>query len=134
MTHVDKTVQNISLAIQAGDQPATDNYTPAPVHFDFIYGIETNGLTPFELTLHELEPGESTTIELKGTAMEEYFGNLLVPFSRSIRLRLIPNRLYLHITLKKCRNATPREIVRAMAQSVGYGGGCGGGDCGCGCD
>lgn len=131
MTPNDKVVSNISLSLLAGDNPETYNLSPAPVSFDFIFGIETSGLTPFELILNEMRTGESTSIELAGNDLESFFGNLFQSFCKVISLHHIPDILFLQVTLEKCAEASPREIVQAMAKSVGHGG-CGGG-CGCGC-
>ena len=133
MLQTDKTVKKISLAVQAGDSPGTYNYTKEPAALEFIYGIESAGLTPFELAIDSLAPGESTTLTVGGNELESFFGSLFIPLCKAIGLKLFPVSLTVEVEVTDCGEATPREIVAAMAQSVGHGGGCGGGDCGCGC-
>lgn len=133
MKYVDKTLQKISLALLAGDTCEEYNYTRDPLSFDFIFGIGTEGLTPFELTLNEMKIQEEVEIKLTANELEPFFGNLFIPFCKRIGLQLIPQTLCLLVTLQNYSDPSAREIVQAMAKSVGHGGGCSGNDCGCGC-
>ena len=133
MLQTDKIVKKISLAVQAGDSPGCYNYTKEPAALEFIFGIESAGLTPFELAIDSLAPGESTTLTVAGNELESFFSGLFIPFCKAAGIRLLPASLTVEVEVIDCCKATPREIVAAMAQSVGHGGGCSGGDCGCGC-
>jgi hypothetical protein len=130
MTLQEKALKKLEVEFLAGAGPNSYTLIPSPATLSFIYGIETE-LTPFELTLSRLEKGETTTIELAGSELQSYFGSLYGNFLDLTRMHLLPADIYLQFTLKSYNDATPKEIVQAMAKAVGHGG-CGG-DCGCGC-
>lgn len=119
----------VSLSI---DSPAKEpNPLPSSqsVNFEFVYGIATEGLTAFELTLSDKIPGDRIDIQIDPTQARTYFEHLLHPLLEALNNEL-PSHLNVEVT--SVSPVSDRELVRALAEK-NEGGGCGGGcECGCG--
>jgi len=117
----------VALILEAG--PVQEDFKPSrePKKVEFIYGIATCGITPFEKTLYQKSAGDEliTTVDLNDA--DAYFG----PLSPGI-LNWLPKReeLALKVGVESVSKPDDREIVKALASGGGCGGDC---DCGCGC-
>lgn len=130
MSSPDNALRKLTLSVLAGTEHNTSNFTPAPVQLEFIYGIETEH-TPLELAISELQPGESKSVQLPSDELKSFFGSQYDQFIQATTLHLIPPILFLQLTLERSATTSPKEVIQAMAKSIGHGG-CGGG-CGSGC-
>jgi hypothetical protein len=124
-------LKKVNLAILAGNEPGKFTLTPSPVVFEFLYGIGTEGLEPFELALSDKCPGESLTLTVAAGEAPVFFGHFLGLIRHLFGLHIFPSTLFLHMTVKAVADADNREVVQALARSAGHGG-CGG-SCDCGC-
>lgn len=117
----------VALILEAG--PVQQDVRPArePKKIEFIYGIATGGITPFEKTLYQKRAGDKLITTIDPSEADAYFG----PLSRGIR-NWLPERGELALTVGIDSVSTPedREIVKALAAGGGCGGDC---DCGCSC-
>jgi hypothetical protein len=120
-------LKTVSLEYTAGTTPESSDLIAAPKSLAFIFGIGTEGFTPFECALDGKAIGDNGSIEVSATDFEEIFGHIL---SDSEMLTLNPGRFYLHYTINDIADTDPSEVVRSIAAAAG--GGCGG-SCGCGC-
>lgn len=130
MSSPDKALKRLKISILAGAEQDTFNLTPAPVQLEFIFGIETE-LTPMELAISNMQLGESTSVRLTSDELKPFLGSQYAQFSQKTTFHLIPPILFLQLTLQESAETSPKDVVKAMAQSIGHGG-CGGA-CGCGC-
>lgn len=94
------------------------------VPFAFIYGVGSDGLTPFEKALFGKCVGDSLRMEIPARDHCAILGHLESPLGEQAGIRK-PGTL--QITVTDVSRAADREVVQAMAS----GGGCS--DCGCGC-
>ena len=119
---------NVSVKI-AANPVANEARMPAPeIHFSFIYGIGTEGLTAFEKALHGMTPGERVAIGVPSMQMQNYFEHLLNPLMEAVHA---DPPFELEIEVVNVAPVSDRELVHALARkSEGSGCGC---DCGCGC-
>jgi hypothetical protein len=119
----------VTLAFQTGSTAGGVHPVPASTDFSFVLGIGTGGLTPFEYALVQYEKGGEVSLSVASTEAERFFGHLLGPAAAAFRGR---GEAHFKIRILDTRPATPREIIRAMAEMTahGHGNGC---DCGCGC-
>ncbi len=101
-----------------------DGFDMPPQEIDFIYGLGQSGLTPFEYELARHRAGESFEISLKKDGPHEMFGHLASVFSA---LRDGENEIHFHITFQGYEDASPREVIKAMAELAECGENC----CGC---
>ncbi len=127
----DKHMNKITLSLSAGQTEDNYSFTPTAANFDFVYGASSEGLTPFELALADMEINQIKEFAISSEELGLFFGPLLMPFRQALNLHLLPGKLYLKAELLDCKELEAREIVKAMAKSVGHGN-CGG-SCGCGC-
>lgn len=123
-------MMKVQLRFQAGTGPDRMDIPLENPGFEFIFGIGTGGLTPFEQQLAELSVGDKVALQLQQTDTQHCFEHLF-PSVRG--LFLDRPELYLEVEVTGIGPADNREIIRAMAEMTAHGdGGCGGG-CGCGC-
>lgn len=121
--------KRVRVRLLAGCEAENFNYTPDPVAFSYLFGILTE-FTPFEITTGKLDKGQEVDIRIPGNEIQSYFGPLYREFLQVIKLDIFPPDLYLRITLEDYTAVSSKEVVQAMAGSLGHCG-CGGG-CGCG--
>lgn len=132
MTTTIKVLKKVTLSLRAGSTgsaPGEDNEIAAPVIFEFIYGLASDGLCPFESALHEKRAGESLSLKISPTEAPDFFGHLFWPIRQALGLQVMPQTIALEVEVTAVIDAENREVVQSMAKA---GSGCGG-SCGCGC-
>jgi hypothetical protein len=119
-------LSRIILTLEAGTTAARMDVTDGPQPFDFVFGLGSGGLTPFEFSLADRSCGDQVEIEVSREEAPGTFGHLCsqLPFRIAEH-----DRLHLRLRICSVEAAGSREIVRAMAQLSACGDGC---DCGCG--
>ncbi len=90
-----------------------------------IYGIGSEGITPFEQSLHEKKTGDKFSINVDIGKDHELFGHLKCVLFSTTSLSL-PCKI--DFTIQAVSKAESREIIKMMAQNGSCGSGC---DCGC---
>ncbi len=115
-------LKKVTLSVEAGTTPDGVNLTPAPQSLEFVFGVGSDGLTPFEFALAGKSEGDEASLQLNPDEICTLPGNIFSPF-----FQMPPGgmRLYVKATVVRVRTADNREVIRAMAGSTG---------CGCGCD
>ena len=114
-------LNRIFLQIKAGCTADTMDITDSVIHFDFIYGLGSGGLTPFEYTLAELHCGDTVQLHIHTNEIDTYFEHIQLPVFYNVQK--LPS-FYLNILVHDVRKAEPREVIKAMASIAG---------CGCSC-
>lgn len=127
----DKVLNRVSLTMTIADSRREEGVDTPSLKHSFIYGVESGGLTPFELFLADMGPGDAKEITLTAGEAQQLLGCLHARLRQHSKLPATTEEVRLTVVLEGCEPAEPREIVQFMAKSVGDGG-CGGG-CGCGC-
>ena len=100
--------------------------------YEFIFGIGSGGLTPFEYELAEKTTGDEIAFQLREHQRSRFFEHLYPPV---VGLFLDYAELYLQVRINSVETAEGREIIKAMAEMTARSEGscsCDGG-CGCGC-
>jgi hypothetical protein len=124
-------LKKVGLAILAGHTPGQFNLTPSPMALEFLYGIGSDGLTPFEVTLGGKAEGDTLTVKVSADDAPQFFGHFFPPLRQALGLHLLPAEICLDLKVTAVTDAENREVVQALARAAGHGG-CGG-SCGCGC-
>lgn len=119
-------LKKLSLSVHAGTVPDSNNLTPAPILSEFIFGLGTSGMAPFEYELSEKHEGDTFSLSLRPEDIPMFFEHLCICLPP---LPANADTYYLTITIDKVSDVSASEVVKALAGSTG----CGGGDCGCGC-
>jgi hypothetical protein len=120
MTTNASTIENlmkVSLSVKI-----VDNASDTP--FVFIYGVGSQGITPFEKALFGKRIGDQVRFDISPTDYYETVGHLDLPLLKHTG---IMQPISLQVTINAIDKATDQEVVKAMAA----GGSCD--DCGCGC-
>jgi hypothetical protein len=121
-------LKKISLSFQAGTSVDEMDLAPKHSEFSFIFGLATEGMTPFEYELVDKVEGDDVLLHLYKNTLNSFFGHLIPPIWDLLDSRA---EVYLKVKIKEIAAAENREIVKAMADMTAHGGG--GCDCGCGC-
>ena len=114
-------LKKIHLSFEAGKTPDSMDLTSSPVLFDFIFGLGSGGLTPFEYELSEKEIGETMALSLQRDRIPDMFGHLW-PY-----LPAFPGdskTLYLRVHLLGLSSVSQREVIKALAESAESGDHC----------
>ena len=69
-------LKKITLSVEAGTAPDSMDLTPKSAHFEFIYGLGTSGLTPFEIQLADKTVAEhdSAYVRIGRASLLEFAG------------------------------------------------------------
>ena len=121
-------MKKVDLAVRP--QAASREASPLEERVDFIFGVASRGLSPFECELSGKPVGHRLEVPLAGTSFHAYFETLA-----PVLLHRFPGLLEgafasIRFRVDGVADADRRDIIRAMAASTE---GCSGGDCGCGC-
>ena len=97
-------LKKVTLSLEAGEGKR---------EFEFIFGLGSRGLTPFEYQLADKAEGDELTIPLKREDIPQIFQHLLVPPLN------IPNDLDafdLRVKVIKVVPAGQREVIKALSE------------------
>ena len=114
-------LKKITLSVMAGTQPETMDLAVSPSTFAFIYGIGTDGLTPFEFQLADKSTGDEIIVHINCFQITEIFAHIAAPIPQ------IPEHIdAIHMKFKiiQITPADNREIVKAMAEISSCGSHC----------
>lgn len=125
-------LKKISLTLRVVSQTGSERQeTPVECRLDFIYGLSRDGLSPLEAELQQKRVGDSLQWLIPEDSVSDFLGHLYPAVCG--KLQLSPGssgELQLRITLETIEIPEDKEIIQAMARTVGHG--CGG-TCDCGC-
>ena len=124
------TVENltkVTLRLEAGSTADHMDLTPAASEFEFIFGIGSGGMSPFEYQLVNKTTGEEIVIQIKKEELYSLFEHLHPPI-----MNLFEKQDALHLKIKILRIEQPEnaEVIKAISETVSHHHDC---DCGCGC-
>lgn len=118
-------LKKVTLALYAS------NGSDKKAVLDFIYGIASSGLCPFESALYDKGEGESLNFTISASEGYEFFGHLFLPLRQALGLEIMPEKIVLRVEVTTVADADNREVVQSLAKALA---GCGhDGSCGCGC-
>ena len=114
-------LRKISLLLEAGTELGKTDLTAGPIAFDFIYGAGTQGLCPFEFQLADKREGDGLSLPVRGEEVAELFQHLLVP---SLAALGSVDAFCLQVKIVKVSEASPKEVIKAMAEAAACGDHC----------
>ena len=120
-------LRKISLSIEAGTSSGTMDLTKKPFEMDFIFGIGSNGLTPFEYELADKHQGHVFEVRVPRRSASIFFEHLAFSILKNIEFQ---DDFFLKASILNISTPESREIIKAMATKSGCGDDC---NCGCGC-
>lgn len=124
-------LKKINLALLAGSDPGTYNLTDSSVALEFIYGVASDGLCPFESVLHDKLEGDTLLFDVGAADAPEFFGHIFHALHQALGVSIMAEMRHLKVVVSAVIDADAREVVHSVAKALAHGG-CGG-SCGCGC-
>ena len=121
-------LKKVTLELEAGTGPDDMNLTNGPMQNTFVFGVASDGITPFEKVLFSGNIGDEQTVEIRKENACDLLGHLRVDL-----LGQLPSAppFFLKARITHIVQAESREVVKAMAAALSdCGADC---DCGCGC-
>lgn len=124
-------LKKVTLSLMAGSEPGKLNLTASPISFEFIHGVASDGLCPFETALQDKRKGDKLVFSVRTADAHEYFGHIYHALRQKLGLQIMPEAIRMEVDIIAVSNADHREVVQSVAKALSHGG-CGG-SCGCGC-
>ena len=125
-------LSTVSLEVAPGGGSTQREKRPtAPESLEFIFGIASSGLSPFEQAIQYKSSGDHIEVAIEASKAPNYFGHFYKQLCSYMPLGIIPETFDLTFIVADVKKSEEKDIVKAMAQSLGHG--CGGGGCDCGC-
>ncbi len=131
MSEIIKPMKKVKINILAGSGGGSFSFTPEPIPFSFIYGVHSDGFTPFEVTFEGKQKGDTLKLTVASADAREFFAGFYHPLTTQLAMTIVPKSIYLEMEILEVSDPANMEIVKALADSISHGG-CGG-SCGCGC-
>jgi len=106
-------LKKIELTFEVGSARASSDVTGGPREFAFIFGIGTEGLSPFEFYLSDKHAGEKVSLEMDPLEIPATFQHIAIPLPR---IPENPGLVYFTFEITSVAAADNREVIGAMAQ------------------
>lgn len=124
------TVENLTkvcLLIEAGTTADSMDLTQTALEYEFIFGIGSGGMCPFEYQMVNKAAGDEIGIQLNKEERYRLFEHLSPPIEN-----LFENHDVLHLRIRILRIEKPEntEVIKALSKMTSHHHDC---DCGCGC-
>jgi hypothetical protein len=119
-------IEKVRLHLKAVPRLGNEKLASTESEAEFIYGIGSDGVSAFEKVLFGRKPGDQFALPVECGAECSCFGHLNLTVLHAVGMK---PPYVLHVTILSVEPASDQEVIRAMAQAGGCGGGC---DCGCG--
>ena len=114
-------LKKIDLLLAAGTGPEQSDSTAGAIGFEFIFGMGSQGLCPFEFQLADKKEGDSLSLRVRGEDLGDLFQHLPLP---SLPIRESPDAFYLKVKIVKVSEADPKEVIKALAEAGSCGDHC----------
>ena len=114
-------LKKVTLLIEAGTSSDHMNITPRPKEFEFVFGLGTFGLTPFEFRLADKICGDEILVQLHQENLQRYFEHINLPILRYTKGR---ESFYLKARIVNVSQADSQELLKAMAHIANCGDSC----------
>ncbi len=124
-------LKKVTFSLRIDGGLAQADLKDTPVVHEFIYGVASEGVCPFEMAFADKVVGEVVSLTILRTNAREMCAHLLQPLRKSLGIHSLPESMSLEMEVVGVEVAENREVIQAMSQSLGSSG-CGG-DCDCGC-
>ena len=114
-------LKKIRLLLEAGTGPDKLDLSLEPIPFEFILGVGSQGLSPFEFQLADKKEGDGLSLHIRVEELSDLFQHLLIP---SLAIPESISAIHLNVKIVKVSQADPKEVIKAMAEAAGCGDHC----------
>ena len=114
-------MQKITLSLETSSAPdPREAAEPLPT-IEFVFGLGSGGLTPFEFALAEKTVGDQVQLQLVGNQLPEFFGHIRYPAACAVGES---QSIVLIARVLAVEPASSREVVRTLADVANCGDSC----------
>jgi hypothetical protein len=114
-------LKKIRVLLEAGLTPQAMDLTGESIPYDFIYGVGTQGLSPFEFELANKGEGDELVISISKEQMPNFFCHHFIP---QLWIPEGVGAFYLKVRIAAVNSPDQREVIKAMAEAAACGSGC----------
>ena len=114
-------MQKILLSLETDNVSSPESVTESIPTIEFVYGLSSTGLTPFEFALAEKTVGDEVRLQLSRNQIPEYFGHIRAP---ALQVAGESNSIVLTVRVLKISPANSREVVKTLADIANCGDSC----------
>jgi hypothetical protein len=114
-------LKKVHLLIQAGTSLQSGDLTPGAVEMEFVFGVGSHGLTPFEAQLADKPLGYQVDLQIPAGGLHVFFGHIFPPLRR---LPDQPGTIFLRVQIDGVAQAESQEVVKALAEVANCGDHC----------
>jgi len=124
MTKDNETVtylKKVHLLIQAGTSLQSSDLTSGAVGMEFVFGVGSHGLIPFEAQLADKPLGYQLDLQIPAEGLHAFFAHIFPPFRR------LPDHagtIFMNVQIDGITQADSREVVKALAEVANCGDHC----------
>jgi hypothetical protein len=114
-------LKKVTLSVNACAQPEGKHSDQESQTFELIFGLGTEGLTPFEFLLSKKSQGDTFSLKLHPNDICQTFRHIALPhfdFPESAE------SIFFTFQMIKIEEAENREVIKAMAELSSCGGSC----------
>ena len=116
-----ETMQKITLSLESADEPDRGSGTESFPEIEFVFGLGSSGLTPFEFVLAEKTVGDEIQLQLHRTQMAGFFGHIRFP---ALLAEEGADSVALKARILDISPASSREVVKTLAEVANCGDSC----------
>ena len=116
-----ETMQKITLRLETADTTDPGGGTESFPNIEFVYGLGSSGLTPFEFALAEKTVGDEIQLQLHRTQMATFFGHIHIP---AVLAAQGADSVALKARILDISPASNREVVKTLAEVANCGDSC----------
>ena len=109
-------LKKIRLLLEPGTGPDKLDLSLEPIPFEFILGVGSQGLSPFEFQLADKKEGDGLSLHIRVEELSDLFQHLLIP---SLAIPESISAIHLNVKIVKVSQADPKEVIKAMAEAAG---------------
>jgi hypothetical protein len=114
-------LKKIRLHLEAGSVPDQTDLTAQPIPMEFIFGAGSQGLCPFEFQLANKVEGDGFSLQIRREELSYLFQHLPIP---SLTFPESVGAFYFRVRIAQVSEADPKELIKAIAESVSCGDHC----------
>ena len=114
-------LKRVTLMVSGGSSKDAADASKVCKRISFIFGLGTDGLSPFEMELSGKGPGDVVYLDMLDKNPGQFFGHVFLWFMPD--LALLESRV-LKVVIEKVEEASQREVVKELAEISEYGHGC----------
>ena len=114
-------LKRVVIRVSSGKKVKGEQVFEPDKPVSFIFGLGSQGLSPFEMALEGKRPGDVVMFDLTNEDRLHFFGHVLLYFMPD---QGVLDSQFLRVVVEEIRDAHQREIIRELAEITEFGHGC----------